>query len=131
MSNQEVAGIYALLYAVIERAVLDVTSNHRAILSKNARRNMKTTAHAWIFLPPIDEERLEPFSLDWICEQVDSDPNDVRRMVQEAIEAQAAGDAPATKTRIRWQHFAEGYFNLTPSEDMLLSFVRSDRRTIS
>jgi|GEM_PF-750527 hypothetical protein len=62
-----------LLSAVLARAVCDAFGNIE--VEKHVRR----TARQWIF--GVTDPN-QPFSFDWVCNSLDIDPNELRRMLR-------------------------------------------------
>lgn len=81
-----------LLYAIIERAVLDFQGRNATDLE--GRYHMRR-ADAWLFYWRKGDER-EPFTFPWVCLHLDLCPSELTRKLRKLIQSSAKFD-PYTK----------------------------------
>lgn len=122
-------GELALLYAVLERAVLDAVCCF-ASQSKSERDTHvynKRCARAWLFLPPLNKSDPEPFTLVWICEYLGLAPDRIQRFVKRLIADYPAG-APLQNGRHPSEHIRQIFAELLEGETPYSLNIGKDKR---
>jgi len=94
-------GYYALVYAVLERAVLDAVCAYKLNSSgMKSAKYVKRSAIVWFTTSCTDKEDPEPFTLDWCCLHLNLSPNVVRDYVKAEMAKYPLG-SPLLKERGR------------------------------
>lgn len=126
---REIDGELALLYAVLERSVLDAVccfaSQSRS--ERDVHIYNKWCARAWLFNPPLNKTDPEPFTLVWVCEYLGIAPSRVRAFVKALIRDYPMG-APLRNGRHASEHIRQIFAELLEGETPYSLNIGKDKR---
>lgn len=114
LSREFVLGDIGLIYAVLERGVLDACGVVFGSEKEQKQRD-KDNAKWWLFDWKDGDEKI-PFSFPWICIELDLDPAEKRQTIRKLVSESDTSEAPSRTIQVKKRRYVVGSSILAGAE---------------